>query len=68
MKKIISLIIVSVLISIYFPLLSMAQEDIGDECTNIIVTKGAGTTSICKGVQSMVQEGNISIAGQGVKY
>jgi dipeptidase len=50
MKKIISLILVSVLISIYLPLLSMAQEDIGDECTNIIVTKGAsstGSVSIC---------------------
>ena len=36
--------------------------------TDIQIAKGAGTSAICKGVQSMVQEANISIAGQGVKY
>jgi prepilin-type N-terminal cleavage/methylation domain-containing protein len=36
--------------------------------TDILVAKGAGTSSICKGVQAMVQDANISIAGQGVKY
>ncbi len=46
MKK----IIISALIGIFIPLLSVAQEDIGDECTNIIITKSAsstGSVSIC---------------------
>ena len=37
--------------------------------TTMEIKKGANTTdAICKGVQSMVQDSNISIAGQGVKY
>ena len=36
--------------------------------TDMIIAKGTGDTPICKGVQSMVQDANISIAGQGVKY
>ncbi len=42
--------------------------DVDVNATHIIVTAGAGTSAICKGVQSMVQDANISIAGQGVKY
>jgi len=36
--------------------------------THMQIANGTGDSAICKGVQAMVQEANISIAGQGVKY
>lgn len=50
MQKFILQIIISVMMGAFLPLLSVAQEDIGNDCTNIIVTKGASSTgavSIC---------------------
>lgn len=48
----------------------------GEICTNIdlnttdmkISKSAAATSTVCKGVQSMVKDVNISVAGQGVKY
>ena len=40
--------------------------DVND--TDIRVRHGGGASAICVGVQSLVPEANISIAGQGVRY
>jgi prepilin-type N-terminal cleavage/methylation domain-containing protein len=35
---------------------------------NLTVTHENGSGAICKGIQAMVKEGNVTIKGQGVKY